>query len=348
MLYSDHGGFVLALPPEVLFHRFFQDERLHCPAVRQMYKGKQDLDKLEPRLQSLLSQIQDTWNEGLRQGQAQGNERNFHFDYVEATIPNALAFPYEGYSFIGVTLPLIKRLWYTCDQLSKSASVPEILRVVTTDQHREATLAALFVTELSFVAGHEWAHHDRGHIFRPGPTTEFWNEISDISGGGSLEDQAREVDADGLAVYLVLTHLIAGEGRISALRLLGHSTAQNGAADEVLLSLFVLSVGAYFFVSSPAVFDGVTLYSLTHPPQAARINELMHNVQAYCRQNRPALEAWLTLDRFQLFMRAVEEATLGMTHGRNWSEQTKFFSTDRGAEYFTCLHEQVLSLMGHA
>ena len=148
-----------------------------------------------------------------------------------------------------------------------------------------------------------------------------------------------------MAVYLVLTHLIAGERRDGTLKSLGYSTAQNGAADEVLLSLFVLSVGAFFLVSSPAIFDDVTLYSLTHPPHAARMNQLMHNVQAWCKQNRPGLEAWLTLERFQLLMGAVEEATLEMSGGRNWSEQTKFFSTDLGAEYFRQLHEQVISLI---
>ena len=336
-------GLFLALPPEVVLHRYFQ--KIPNPAVRQPYNGKQDLDKLEPGLRSLLSNIQDTWNESLRQQQAQGNGRNFHFDYVEATVPNALAFEDNGYCFIAVTIPLIERLWHTCDQLSKSASVTEILRVATTDQQREATLAALFVTQLGFVVYHEYAHHVRGHIFRPDSQTDFWNEIPDISGGGSLKAQAREVDADGMAVYLVLTHLIDGEGRNSALRLLGHSAAQNDAADEVLLSLFILSAGVFFYVSPPSVFDDVTLYSLTHPPHAARMNELMKSVQAWCKQNRPALEAWLTLERFQLLMRAVEEATLEMTRGRNWSEQTEFFSTDLGAEYYRRLEEEFASLM---
>ena len=340
----------MSLPPEILFHRFFQNERLRS-ADRQRYRGKQDLERLEPRLRSLLIGIQSSLNASLNQKQSwmlsEGEELHFHFDYIDASVRNALAFAYEGYSFIGITMPLIESLWHICEQLGSSGSVAEMLNVIGTDQQHESTLAELFATQLSFVVSHEYSHHIRGHLFVPDSETELWNEIPGVSAIGSLNDQAREVDADGLAVYLVLTHLIAGERRARSLKSLDYTRIEDEVADKLLLSLFILSVSSFLLASSPAIFDNVTLYSLTHPPQAARMNELMKNVHSWCEQNRPVLETWLTLERFQLLTDTVREATLEISGGQKWSDQTTFFISDTGAEYFRRLHEEVLSLMKH-
>ena len=74
----------------------------------------------------------------------------------------------------------------------------------------------------------------------------------------------------------------------------------------------------------------------------------MKNVQSWCKQNRPVLDTWLTLERFQLLTGTVREATLEIYGGQNWSDQTTFFVSDTGAEYFRRLHEEVLSLMKHS
>jgi hypothetical protein len=332
----------MVLSPEVLFHRFFQSNQLSL-VDREKYRGKQDLDRLEPKLRSLLTNVQNALNEALCQRGnvfARGCLSNFHFDYVDAEVPNALAFEYEEYAFIGVTMPLIKVLVHTCNQLSRSAKVMEVLRTVATEQQREATLAELFTTQLTFVVSHEFAHHDRGHRLRGDSATDFWDEILAGVAEGSLEEQAREVEADGWAVYLVLTNLMTSERREGVRGLLGHRGISDDSVDEILLSSFVIAVAAFFFVREPDVCDERTIYKLTHPPQAARMNEVMHNVQAWCRQNRPALVAWMTLARFQVLMQAVEEATSGTDH---WRQQTAFFLTNPGAEYIRQLEENVVS-----
>jgi len=330
----------MALSPEVLFHRFFQS-RLLSPVDREKYRGKQDLDRLEPQLRSLLTNVQYTLNEALRRRGnvfARGCLSNFHFDYVDADVPNALAFEYEEYAFIAVTMPLIRVLLHTCNQLSRSAKVTEVLKTVATEQQREATLAGLFTTQLTFVVSHEFAHHDRGHRLQWDSATDFWDEILAGVADGSLEEQAREVEADGWAVYLVLTNLMAGERREGARLLLGHPGIPDDSVDEILLSSFIIAVAAFFFVREPAVCDDCTIYKLTHPPQAARMNEVMHNVRNWCKQNRPALEAWMTPTRFQVLMHAVEDATSGTD---NWSQQTAFLLTNPGAEYIRRLEEHV-------
>jgi hypothetical protein len=96
----------MSIAPEILFHRFFQT--LHSPH-REQYKGKEDLERLQwPDLRTLLMAIQTEFNDALR------NERRdipehvghppFHFDYIESSTQNALAFCYEGFSFIALPL----------------------------------------------------------------------------------------------------------------------------------------------------------------------------------------------------------------------------------------------------
>ena len=86
-------------PPEVVFDRFFRSNEL-TRSDRETYRGKQDLTLLEPSVGSLLDNIQKALNGSLHQLQrrvfAQGQHPKLHFDYVASTVPNALAFTYEG------------------------------------------------------------------------------------------------------------------------------------------------------------------------------------------------------------------------------------------------------------
>src|SRR6266436_8626749 len=335
------------IPPEVLLDRFLKsDERRQ--GDRAVYKGKQDLQALEPSLGSLLASIQDTLNGELRRrGNTFGMERmhTFHFDYVDATLPNALAFEHEGYAFICVTMPIVRMLWRMCERLSASPNVVEVFRVDAIMPEREALGAVLFTTQFAFIVAHEFAHHDRGHFQRIDSKTELWEEVRTTDALGSLQQQAREVDADGWAVYLALSHLIIGQRRDMTRALLGLQTAPDDSVDKLFLSSFILAVATVLFVFPPAVFDERTLYALTHPPQAARMNAIMHRVKVWCQQNRSALETWLTLERFQGLMTAAREATAEMSATRDWSKQTEFFHTQAGAEYFKQLDELVVSLI---
>jgi len=329
----------MEVPPEVLLDRFLKSDEL-SQAQRAVYRGKQDLDALEPSLGSLLANIQETLNADLHQ-----RMHNFHFDYIDATRPNALAFEHAGYAFICVTMPLVRVLWRMCELLSRSAKVADVLRVGATSPERDAVLAVLFTTQFAFIVAHEFAHHDHGHFKRQGSKTELWEEVQTADAVGSLQEQAREVDADGWAVYLALTHLVKGQRRDITRGLLGLESAPDESVDEVFLSSFILAVTTVLFVFPPAAFDERTLYWLTHPPQAARMNAIMHRVKVWCLQNRPALGRWLTLERFQCLMVAARESTSELNATRDWSRQEEFFHTQAGSEYFNRLHELVVALV---
>ncbi|MGO9095612.1 MAG: M48 family metalloprotease [Bryobacteraceae bacterium] len=339
----------MSTPPEVLFHRFFQTL---SSSERECYKGKKDVSSLPQNQQSLLVGIQESFNEALRNESKDVPEHvdhpPFHFDYVDSRIPNALAFRYEGYSFIGITIALIDMLWDACVRLSRSETVASLLGVRLTAEEHERLHVVMLRTQLSFVLSHEYTHHVHGHACSQGSESLFFNEILDIGETGGLEQRTLEADADAYAAYHVLANLIVGGERSRAVGLLKLGAEAASVQDEVLLSCFVIAVGAYLFVRPPSDLDDVNIYRLTHPPQAARMNFLVYQAIGWCRQNRPSLEAWMTRDRFQGLMNGVAEATWGMNGGRDWGAQTAFLQSEDGSEYIRkldrSLNAYILSL----
>ena len=326
----------MSIPPEVLFHRYFQTL---SPADRETYKGKKDLDRLQqPTVQSLLVAIQKQFNEALRDEKKNVPEHvdhpPFHFDYIDSSTPNALAFRYEGYSFVGITVALIETLWDVCFRLSRSEAVATRLGVRLTPEEHDKHHVVLFRTQLNFVVSHEYTHHVHGHVAPRMSASMFSNEILDDGETGNLVQQTLEAYADGYAVYHVLANLIDGGGRAQEVSLLKLEAEPSGVQDGVLFSCFVVAVGAFLFVRPPDALDNARIYKLTHPPQAARMNCLMQQAISWCKQNRPGLEAWMTLDRFQMLMKGVAEATWGMNGGRDWAAQVAFLQSEAGDEYF--------------
>jgi hypothetical protein len=325
-----------ALQPEILFHRYFQNPSRH-PDDRRTYRGKQNLDALPKPLASFLRDVQDALNEALRNEKQNVTEHvkhpPFHFDYIEATVPNALAFRFVDYSFIGITMPLIHRLWDSSVELSKSDAVAALLEVPGTAESEEAILTVMFQTQLTFLVSHEYTHHVHGHFSQLDPGSTFFNEILSTSETGRLEDQAFEVDADSYAVFHVLTHLITGPRREQAVELLGCSQARSERQDEILLYSFVMAIAAFLLILPPISADASTIYNRTHPPPAARMNEIMHAAISWCKQNKPDLAAALTLSKFQTLMTVVSTAMSGMSEVSDWSGQTAFLTSERGSEY---------------
>jgi hypothetical protein len=284
------------------------------------------LDKVaDPVLRSLLLRIQQSFNAALaneKQNVAgHVNHPPFYLDYIDSSVPNALAFRYEAqdhYSFIGITIPLINLLWDLCVRLSRSEAIQILIRLSLKIEEYDALQIVLFLAMSSFIVSHEYTHHVHGHLSGGGSDAALFNEILDDGDSGSLEVQAVEVDADGYAAYHVLANMIDGTAR---------------SAVE-LLKCFVIAVGGYLFTRPARALDSVNVYRFSHPPQAARMNCLMQEAMAWCRQNRPGLETWMTLNRFQMLMNASAAAVLGADGGAIWDEQNVFLRSYHGAEYF--------------
>lgn len=348
----------MSIPPEVLFHRYFQSRP---GLLRHGYLGKADLDRLRPETLpgSLLESLQGMLNDALRHENTAIPEHidhdPFHFDYVDSAEPNALAFCSGGYSFIGVTIPLLEQLWRACVRLSESADVASALAVPQKTEESNLPTSAqriqvvLFRLQLFFVVLHEYTHVVHGHVTRQALEAGFPSEVL-IDEGGSLEQQACEADADGYAVYYVLTSVIGGaEERTHLLDVLNLLEKPPDEQDRLLVGAFILAVGAFLFIRPPQALTITSAYRFTHPPHAARMNLVMKAVKSWCVQNRPALVAWMTLERFQASMRAIAAATWGMNGGQDWSEQTRFLQSEPGRVYFRELDDcliQVVKALG--
>ncbi len=266
---------------------------------------------------------------------ALGRPLRAHFDYVESRVENALAFEYGGYQFIGITIPLIELILERCRNLTRSVGIANLLRLVAGRAEQERVRGGLFMTQLVFVAAHEFGHYVWGHAAPD--ETGLWNEVAADGRAGSLEDQARECLADAYAVYLTLDFLIDGEQRIQILELLGQASTPEGEADEALLSAFLVSVSAFFFARSSAALDKSCIYSATHPPAAARMNGIIQTAKTWCSKRRPALDAWTTLERLEKIIAAAAD----VVGWENWRGQVTFLASPDGKEYYERLQIQL-------
>lgn len=320
--------------PEAILDRFFRsDDR--TTEERKDYRGKLDLEQVGDVLRQTLYDLQRVFNEGLleQHGRLLDETPRVHFDYVDSSIANALAFRYEDVRFIGITLPLIERLLHGCQRLSDSPVVASEMGITLTPEQRQDFLGYLFNISLSFVVNHEYAHHRLGQVVEIRDCKAFWVEFAAHEGNGSLGQQVREIHADGFGTFLTIHNLFFGNGRPGLFEVFG-PVRDERHADALLLAAFVLGVSNFFFTRQPEQFDPVGLYALQHPPPAARMGYIMTNVQRWSEKNRPLLLADISVDFYQIIMRAGEEAIWGAQGRQDWHEQTTFLFSEAGAAYF--------------
>jgi len=329
----------MAIPPEVEFDRFLR--------ARTEYRdGKQDLDRLDsPETRTLLTVIQRTLNAALLDKDREVLEHKehppFYLDYINSGISNAHAFPCAEYSFIGLTMGLIHQLAGLCVRLSESDAIMAHLDIDVTLDVRKGLQAILLDNALYFVVSHEHTHIVHGHVERRGVKSDSFNEIADDSDAGTFEDQIMECDADGYAAYQVVANLIGTSRRVLAVSALKAIDKPVACQDEILLSCFMVAVAAFFFTRTPVEIGKRDIYTLTHPPQVARLNYAMEHAIGWCKHNRPALVTWMTRDRFLSITKSTAEATWGANSCSAWNSQITFFQSDAGLDYIRGLGEGV-------
>lgn len=341
----------MTTPPEVVFDRAFRRFRQED---RQRYRGKADLDRLpdDPVQPKLFYELQATLNTALASEAAipeHVDHDPFHFDYVDSNEPNALAFCCDGFSFIGVTVPLMYSLWDSASRVARSHEMTALLDIRLSEEQRSAmtveerTAVAVFRLELLFIVMHEWTHVVHGHVRNPDATT-FANEILGRE-DGNIEMQAREADADGYAVYHMLHNLLEGQERAHITNVLAMADLKDDVQDQLLLSCFIIATAAFFFTCEPQYVTPDAVYRFEHPPQALRMNLMLKNMKTWSAQNKAALHDWLTAQAAKRLVDLAERATWGMNGGHDWSDQVRFLQTAEGNTYAnaveTALNQQI-------
>ena len=227
----------------------------------------------------------------------------FHFDYIDSVAPNALVFRHECYSFIGVTIALVRLCWDVCVRLSRSAEISTLIGLSLPDGDDDRFHVVLFRTLLNFAVAHEYTHHVHGHVTARESKFAFFDEILVDGADGRLEAQALEADADGYAAYHVLANLIDGGERQAALNLLNLLGDERRVQDRsaiVVLSSYPWGRVPILSVPQRPWTSPLFTRFLDHPPQAARMDLLMRQAIAWVRPKPPwSWSKWMTVRRFQ-------------------------------------------------
>jgi hypothetical protein len=337
-------------PPEVAFDRFLRNTL--SPSQRQIYKGKLDLDTIShpPGMREMLVAFQEGFLQMLRDTPERADHvahPPIYFDYIDAAVPNALAFRDEDFSYVGITLPLILELFDSCVLLSRSEEVQRILAAIPGPDKPNRIIDLLYRIQLSFVFAHEYTHIVHGHALSATPESMFADEIEN-GGEGNIELQAQEVDADGDAAIFVLNDLLNGPRRSWTVQRLGLGERasrfrgpQSELEDLTLFAAFVLALGGYFYLRAPRALDEVSVLCFTHPPPIMRMTFAMRIATAFAVRNREHIASRMTSDSQQQLMGAVARALHGPQGPINWDDQNAFWRSEHGQNYEAQLIERV-------
>jgi hypothetical protein len=307
------------------------------------FRGRDTLADLPESLRGQLQRLQEMYNEAFRREKYVPEHVRtlpLYFDYLDADEENAIAtHDGEHYAFIGVTRRLVLKISDICIRLSQSdGAICGFLRVQPSTIPYNELQAALFYTLLSFVVAHEWAHHKHGHLTQLSSRDKIFHEISDSGLVGSVDDQIKEIAADGYAALHMLSNLF-DDGRTNFLPFLTFDYSPTPEfLDRAFLAFFVVAIGGYTFLRPARDLNRADVYRVTHPPAPARLTLVMEEAVAWCSHNRPALEDWLR----QNFQRLMDATVETVTDNRPvWANQLIFLKSGDGEQYMATLRNGI-------
>lgn len=333
----------MTAPPEVIFHRYFST----LSAIqRRTHRGKLEIREPEYSAQvvDLLLGVQATMN-GALGAEAKNPDHvphdPFHFDYIDADEANALAFCFGGYSFIGITVPFVLKLLDVGRHLGDSDDVLRLIGIQTVPRRREAIAAAFTRMQLMSVVAHEWSHHVHGHV----PVGEDGALFDEFGGNdGNFDFQARELDADGYAAWLVLANTLESPERQSLLELIECSEQMAERQDDCLLAFFFCATAAQL-LSRPFVSVVERPVQLrTHPPASLRMNSVIHHALGWLQMYRPMLLKRTPLAEIGRYVQVVEREMASFNGGVTWRDDVEFLKSAEGQIYTTTLNDKIAAL----
>jgi hypothetical protein len=92
-------------------------------------------------------------------------------------------------------------------------------------------------------------------------------------------------------------------------------------------------LGAHFISRSPRVLNATSIYELSHPPPATRMQFFIRHLALWWAQNRPNQTLSMTQIRFEEVLRATALAVWGPEGSADWSAQVGFLASPAGRVY---------------
>ena len=252
-----------------------------------------------------------------------------HLDYIAAPErparnPNAIAFNYNGFFFIGLTLDLVLSMFGISSILSRSSASADLLGLkLERKEERDLFLACLFLVQAQFVVDHELGYHFHGHTPKR-VSSIFFSEFDGkevVPGTARLRDQAHEVEADGYAVHMMLEGLFKGG---SGLELVDKLQPQGISNDKFPVRFLLLCIGSYMFLRPQRSFDPARVREESHPFGLMRMNVVMVDLEDWAADHHPSLLPYVGQECFQEVMSTVVAAHSDSPSVREWNLQEEF------------------------
>jgi hypothetical protein len=318
------------LPIEVVFDRALRD-------CKTGYSGRQDPEKLDTPYRELACDLRDHMNKiyGTEFQRVEGSgARLLHFDFIDSSDANAIAFKREHYAFVGVTTGLLRRANKICYGICHDPAAVRALGLTPSDEaYAVRIFTALFSILIQFLAAHELGHHFHGHVgFAAAQGRSVIEETARALGeGGAEKSHVAEVEADGYAVKVVLTN-ISQNGPKKAIASLLDRSLSDPELDGIIERLFLAAVIGFFHVLPQPSFTPDTIDLLSHPPRLIRLNFLIRGVQVWRTESGHRNTEWPTEREFADFGASIARA-LEPVAGVTWEEQSRFVLSEAGKLY---------------
>jgi hypothetical protein len=329
------------LHPDIEFHRFLSRDNL-TKEEYERHPAKLDLDKIDPNLAQHLTAIKKLINEMFARNSEKIETPNgvtLHLDYIAKPLPplirfpNAISFTFKGFFFVGITYDLVELMNAVCGSLAQSPATAAFLGIkADTPAQRDILLACLFLVQIQFAIDHEVGHHFHGHTDRRESGLFFSEYLCSamIDAGDHMEEQAREVEADGYAVHMMAKSLYQPETGASLIARLGPTIL---SADEFLVRFLLLCIASYLVLRPQNAFNPGNVRKPRHPFGTMRLNVVMTDFLGWASQFKRELMPFITQATLNNVQVAIQGAQAVSQSYSNWTLEGQFLRTTEGETY---------------
>ena len=264
-----------------------------------------------------------------------------HMDYIASSIVNAFAFYYEGWYFIAITDGMLELFARSCTALWRLNPLAEILGIDLLREKRDNVFQFALLLELQYISNHELGHMFHGHCagLREGRYRSEFDVATLVANSMGMEGQARELEADGYAINLLLKNLIQSDSGAFM-----HRRVQSTkSVREFVVSLFLLSLAAVLYHLQPAPFDVAKVRSRDHSDGLIRMNILLGEILGWCADNIEWKNA-ISQDDFQRLMDLIVATRPEPMQEQIWRDQGEYLLTEGGREYLNEIYKRRANL----
>jgi hypothetical protein len=240
-----------------------------------------------------------------------------HMDYIASSMVNAFAFYFEGWYFIGITDGMLELFAKSCTALWRLNPLAEFLGIYPAREKRDSVFQFALLLELQYISNHELGHMFHGHCagLREGRYRAEFDVATLVANSIGMEGQARELEADGYAINLLLKNLLQSDTGT----FMHHRVQSTKSVREFVVTLFLLSLAATLYHVKSAPFDAAKVRGGDHSDGLIRMNILLGEILGWCADNIDWKDA-ISQDDFQ---RDIDGALALMTQDVSWPKASE-------------------------